>query len=250
MSNETQKADQIAHRLYSKLALVVNHARATHEPLPSAKTDKWVRTSVQLVRAIVLTRLRPLQFNLETPDPETFKEPTRIYRSISTATSVPLFQLQVLLCVPELATNQVLVYLAPDSSRVRIDPVPRYIVLESWNLEYSPHSHNQPHTQDVAPSTMYKHGIPLFRSIFTLLRVLPAWKLARRLRRRVGGNRGGNFSIQLRVDGFDGIDRSEVMTFGEFSRAVTCLYLSSVRLFSLPLFTCTCTLLSALRDRN
>lgn len=42
MSNDTQRADQIAHRLYSKLALVVNHARATIEPPPNAKVDKWV----------------------------------------------------------------------------------------------------------------------------------------------------------------------------------------------------------------
>lgn len=178
--------------------------------------------------------MRLLQFNLETPDPEIFKEHTRIYRSISSAQTVPIFQLQVLLCIPELATNQVLVYLAQDSSRVRIDPTPRYIVLESWNLEYSPHPHGQPYTQDVAPSTMYKHGIPLFRSIFTLLRVMPAWKLARRLRRRVGGNRGGNFSIQLRVDSPDSSVRTdEVMSFGE---------LCVIGLTSIPttLFTSTC----------
>ncbi|KAI0371996.1 hypothetical protein BV20DRAFT_964679 [Pilatotrama ljubarskyi] len=197
MSNDTQRADQIAHRLYSKLALVVNHARATIEPPPNAKVDKW--------------------FNLETPDPEIFKEHTRIYRSISSAPSVPLFQLQVLLCVPELATNQVLVYHAPDSSRVRIDPTPRYIVLESWTLEFVPNqagSHDSDDRIDVAPSTIYKHGIPLFRSIFTLLRVLPAWKLARRLRRRVGGSRNGNFSIQLRVDSPDGSIRADdVLSF-------------------------------------
>lgn len=46
MSNDTQKADQIAHRLYVKLALVVNHARATLEPSPDAKVDKWVGTIV------------------------------------------------------------------------------------------------------------------------------------------------------------------------------------------------------------
>ncbi|KAI0635214.1 autophagy-related protein 13-domain-containing protein [Trametes polyzona] len=197
MSNDTQRADQIAHRLYSKLALVVNHARATIEPPPNAKIDKW--------------------FNLETPDPELFKEHTRIYRSISTTQPVPHFQLQVLLCIPELATNQVLVYVAPDSSRVRIDPIPRYIVLETWALEFVP-NHARPQDSDdrtdVAPSTMYKHGIPLFRTIFTLLRVLPAWKLARRLRRRVGGGRNGNFSIRLRVDGVDGSIRpDEIMSF-------------------------------------
>ncbi|KAH9849313.1 autophagy-related protein 13-domain-containing protein [Lenzites betulinus] len=196
MSNDTQRADQIAQKLYSKLVLVVNYARATLEPTPDARLDKW--------------------FNLETPDPELFKEYTRIYRSISSAPTVPLFQLQVLLCVPELATNQVLVYLAPDSSRVRIDPTPRYIVLESWNVEFTPNharSHDSDDRIDVAPATMYKHGIPLFRSIFTLLRVLPAWKLARRLRRRVGGGRSG-FSIQLRVDSVDSSIRAdEVMTF-------------------------------------
>ncbi|OSD08063.1 hypothetical protein PYCCODRAFT_1402208, partial [Trametes coccinea BRFM310] len=205
MSNDTQRADQIAHRLYSKLALVVNHARATIEPPPSAKVDKW--------------------FNLETPDPEIFKEYTRIYRSISSAPAVPTFQLQVLLCVPELATNQVLVYTAPDSSRVRIDPTPRYIVLESWNLDFIPShagSHGSDDHIDVQPSTMYKHGIPLFRSIFTLLRVLPAWKLARRLRRRVGGARNGHFSIQLRVDSVDGSIRpDEVLSFDNTPATLT-----------------------------
>ena len=68
---------------------------------------------------------------------------------------------------------------------------------------------------------MYKYGIPLFRSIFTLLRILPSWRLARRLRRRVGGNRNGNFSILLRVDGVESsIHRNDILDFGESS--ITC----------------------------
>jgi autophagy-related protein 13 len=43
MSNDTQKADQIAYRYYTKLALVVHNARATVEPKAQAKPDKWVR---------------------------------------------------------------------------------------------------------------------------------------------------------------------------------------------------------------
>ncbi|KAJ8456691.1 hypothetical protein ONZ51_g11976 [Trametes cubensis] len=215
MSNDTQRADQIAHRLYSKLAIVVNHARATIEPPPTAKVDKWVRNLPLLPSATSPQCALFLQFNLETPDPEIFKEHTRIYRSISSASTVPLFQLQVLLCVPELASNQVLVYSAPDSSRVCIDPTPRYIVLESWSIEFTPNhagSQGSDDRVDVAPSTIYKHGIPLFRTIFTLLHVLPAWKLARRLRGRGGGGvgrRNGNFSIQLRVDSVDGSIRPE-----------------------------------------
>ncbi|KZT02810.1 uncharacterized protein LAESUDRAFT_738508 [Laetiporus sulphureus 93-53] len=183
MSNDTPRIDQIAHKFYAKLALVVNHARATVEPSPEAKEDRW--------------------FNLETPGPDILKDYTRLYRSISSAQTVPPFQLHVLLCVPELSNNQVLVYHAPDSSRLRIDPTPKYILLESWDILFAPTAHRRygDDRAEVAPPTMYKHGILLFRSIFTLLRVLPAWRLARRLRRRTGGNRIGNLTIQLRVKG-------------------------------------------------
>ncbi len=42
MSNETQKADQIAFHVYTKLSHVVNHARTTVEPRVQPKVDKWV----------------------------------------------------------------------------------------------------------------------------------------------------------------------------------------------------------------
>ena len=43
MSNDIQKADQIAYRFYSKLALVVHNARSTVENRANTKFDKWVR---------------------------------------------------------------------------------------------------------------------------------------------------------------------------------------------------------------
>ncbi len=57
VSNDTQRADQIAYRFYTKLALVVNHARATAEPNPQTKVDKWVctHTSSGLQRFTILT---------------------------------------------------------------------------------------------------------------------------------------------------------------------------------------------------
>lgn len=45
MSNDIQKADQIAHRFYTKLCLVVSNARATSELKSQTKVDKWVRDS-------------------------------------------------------------------------------------------------------------------------------------------------------------------------------------------------------------
>lgn len=141
-----------------------------------------------------------------------FKEHTRIYRSISSLSTPSSFQLQVLLCVPELTATQILAYLSPDSSRLPIDPTPRYILLESWAIDFLPSNTaggggggrgGQDDRSDVAPPTMYKHSISLFRSVYTLLRILPAWKLARRAR-RPGGTRNGNFTIQIRVESDEG----------------------------------------------
>ena len=46
MSNDIQKADQIAYHIFTKLVLVVNQARVTAEPKSQAKVDKWVGRSL------------------------------------------------------------------------------------------------------------------------------------------------------------------------------------------------------------
>jgi len=163
------------------------------------------------------------QFNLETPDSDLFtKEAREPYRNISLAPAPgpPPLEIQVVLAVPEL-TNEVLVYMSPDSSRVRIEPSPRLIVLETWTLACTPH-HSDEHVNtnaDVALPIIYKHGIVLFRSIFSLLRILPAWKFYKRLRRRTGGvNRNGNLGIKLRVKPLND-DDAGVFNFGECRRS-------------------------------
>lgn len=119
-----------------------------------------------------------MQFNLDTPDSDLFtKEDRERYKSVLTGAPPPL-EVQVLLTVPELTNNQVLVHVPPESSRVRIHPTPRFVLLETFVLDFIPGE------ADVQLPTTYKHGISLFRSLFTLLRVLPAWKLHKRLRRR------------------------------------------------------------------
>ncbi|KAJ3539754.1 hypothetical protein NM688_g6322 [Phlebia brevispora] len=181
-TEDLQKADQVAYRLYMKLALVVNHARATAEPNPGAKVDKW--------------------FNIETPYLDLFKEPARIYRRISTFDPLPMFQLQVLLSIPDVKPGQVLVYTAPDSARAPIEPTPEYILLESWTIDFLPYRAKHNHQNELlntTPPTMYRHGISLFRSIFSLLRILPTWKLVRSRRRLAGSN----FSIAVKAANSD-----------------------------------------------
>jgi autophagy-related protein 13 len=97
--------------------------------------------------------------------------------------------------------------LPPETTRrVRVEPTPRYIVLETWTLSFAPRPAEEDGSIDVALPTIYKHGIPLFRSLYSLLRVLPAWKLYKRLKRRTG------LSIELRVGG-DADHR--ILEFGE-----------------------------------
>lgn len=51
-----QRADQIAHRFFTKFALVVDNARnVASEPREEAKTDKWVSVSVQFVPCLIGT---------------------------------------------------------------------------------------------------------------------------------------------------------------------------------------------------
>ncbi|KAG6896830.1 hypothetical protein C0992_005785 [Termitomyces sp. T32_za158] len=165
-SSDAQRADQIAFHFYTKLFYVVSHARTTN-PSPG-KLNRW--------------------FNLDTPDSDLFtKEDREPYKSVLTVAPPPL-EVQVLLTVPELANNQVLVHVPPESSRVRIHPTPRFVLLETFVLDFIPGE------ADVQLPTTYKHGISLFRSLFTLLRVLPAWKLHKRLRRRTA-----SLGITLRV---------------------------------------------------
>jgi autophagy-related protein 13 len=221
MSNDTtQRADQIAYHFYTKLVLVVSNARSFQEPNEQAKIDKWVRIPAAL-RPLWTLRINSCahpcllcQFNLEIPESSLFKDNTRLYRSVSTAQSTPPFELQVLLSVPELNNNQVLVHVAPDLSRMRVDPPPKFILLETWVINFIPDGSQ--YSGDVAPPAIYKLGIALFRSVYTLLRILPTWKAHRPLRRRVGGGSAGAFTLQLRVRGEGPDDR--ILAFGKSTR--------------------------------
>ncbi|KAG9040395.1 hypothetical protein FS837_000690, partial [Tulasnella sp. UAMH 9824] len=163
-------------------------------------------------------------FNLETPDLDTFKPILEIFKQISTkfpiapvefAVDPPPLIIQVLLSIPQPSYDKVLV-LNHGDNRTRIEPTPRYILLESWRVEMTgrtPKSHGTASSTssppfstssnslfyDVELPTVYKQSIAHFRSVYTLLRVLPAWKLYRRLQEKQTGL-GSGMTLELRVD--------------------------------------------------
>ncbi|KAF5378987.1 hypothetical protein D9757_009111 [Collybiopsis confluens] len=203
MSDAQQK---ITFHFYTKLFYVVNDARAS-ATVETGKTDKW--------------------FNLETPDSDSWtKEGREPYRSISDSRSLPPLEIQVLLTIPDtLANNQVLVYTAPDSSRTPIDSMYKFVLLERWVLNLNLNDSTTPSSplplSDSGSSsggmtlpTLYKHGIPLFRSLYTLLRILPSWKLSKRFRNRRNGTGGLGMQVRVMGDPGSGVDNSAVMDFG------------------------------------
>jgi autophagy-related protein 13 len=248
-----QKADQIAFHFHTKLFYTINQARATEESHSQGKIDKWVR-STQLQSTDSLTTF--IQFNLETPDSDLFtREAREPYRNISLSPppGPPPLEIQVLLSIPELTNNQVLIHRSDDSSvqqpslpttgpsrsQLRIEPTPQSIVLETWTLAFVPHTSNNrlgdqgdyhrltPDKQTtkysycsvLALPTIYKHGIPLFRSLYSLLRILPVWKLYKKLKRRTTGvNRNGHLAISLRVKPSEETDQADdalsILAFG------------------------------------
>ncbi|KAJ7123442.1 autophagy-related protein 13-domain-containing protein [Mycena epipterygia] len=171
---DSAKADQIAFHIFTKLFHVLHAARASDQGPPSGKTDKW--------------------FNLETPIAAPGNTPTSeldLYRSLSSFSSTsaaprPL-TVQILLAVPPPGGGTALVH---TPSRTRVEPQPRLVLLEEWVLAFSPPSSSASSTDeaDVLPPTIYKNAIPLFRALYALLRILPAWRVVRKLAgRRAAG---------------------------------------------------------------
>ncbi|KAJ3989234.1 autophagy-related protein 13-domain-containing protein [Lentinula detonsa] len=206
MSHDAQKADQITFHFYTKLFYILNDARATAPAeIASVKTDKW--------------------FNLETPDSDLWtKEGREPYKTTSAPRLLPPLEIQVLLTIPDsLTNNQVLVYISPDSTRVAIQPTYKYVLLERWTLDlnmkdihssFSDSESSSEGSGSVSPATLYKHGIPLFRSLYSLLRVLPAWKLSKRFKtRRLNGTGALGVQVRVRGDPGSGLDESIVMRF-------------------------------------
>ncbi|KAJ7193104.1 phosphorylated protein that interacts with Vac8p, partial [Mycena pura] len=158
-AGDSAKADQIAFHIYTKLFHVVHVARASEQE-SSGKTDKW--------------------FNLETPLAAPGSTPTSeldAYRALSSTPALRPLVIQVVLAVPPPGGGTALVH---TPSRTRVEPEPRFVLLEEWVLSCTPpaavSSSAATDDTDILPPTIYKNTIPLFRALYSLLRVLPAWR--------------------------------------------------------------------------
>lgn len=158
------------------------------------------------------------KFNLETPDQDFYKQPLSAYKTISVTfpppNVTPPLHVSVLLSIPPNAHGQGLVLVHQyhgdnlgDPSRpaqqprlTRISTIPRAILLESHVITLTPNATTPTaSTSEVELPQVYKQSIALFRSLYTLLRTLPAWKLYQRLRRRGAGFGMLGMDVKVRI---------------------------------------------------
>lgn len=69
------------------------------------------------------------------------------------------------------------------------------LIVERWIIQLDP---TAPSKADEQLPNVYKKGVVLFRSLYAYLRMLPAWKLHRRLARQSGSNGGLRLKYRLR----------------------------------------------------
>lgn len=132
--------------------------------------------------------LTAAQFNIETVDTDAFREELKFWKTIdvsaSSFTKTPPLVIDVVLLTRDLTSNQTLVLLGDFGQRWDVESggarrrlASTEIVLERWTVEWEPFT-----AQDIPelPVT-YKKSIVVFRSLFTLTRLLPAWKLRKKL---------------------------------------------------------------------
>ena len=125
------------------------------------------------------------------------------YRAISRSLYVPPFHVQVLLAVPRISRDEVIVHTFPDAQPELLDQSHSHILLETWTIVHvarTPQGHDE-----YLPHVTFKECTSLLRSIYTMLRMLPAWKLDSRLTKQTHRGSKPKFSVVLRFDSGSGL---------------------------------------------
>ncbi|OQO03983.1 hypothetical protein B0A48_10626 [Cryoendolithus antarcticus] len=181
---ETSKLNQIIQNFHTKAALMICSSRATlpqaYGKSGEARQNKWFNVVLNETEALLedLQDWRRPDLHDDSPPPLEIE----VYLDAS-----QISQTQALTIVDEQGKR----WDVADSLRTSADSSPRLdgapereIVLERWTIEMGEASRYKAAQLNDALPNVYKKGVVLFRSLFTFSRLLPAWKLHRRLSRQ------------------------------------------------------------------
>ncbi|WWC65350.1 uncharacterized protein I303_107968 [Kwoniella dejecticola CBS 10117] len=210
-TGQVSRTDQVLYRFYLKTVGVLVDGRLTHYAGKQAgekKYDKW--------------------FNLILPELAIHKSDLGIYRSISSyqpytevgstpspeSCTIPPLLIAFILDTSDIPNGQALLW-NKGGAKIPIDvglagkgkgkerETRSGIILERWTFSAQTPPPDAPSTSQLAPHTAYRIGIIHFRALFSLIRLLPAYRLFRRLRRSNNGLRMG-----LKLWGAEGYQNS------------------------------------------
>ncbi|WWD20636.1 hypothetical protein CI109_105112 [Kwoniella shandongensis] len=202
IAGQTSRQDQVLYRFYLKTVGVLVEGRLTHygggggKATTEKKKDKW--------------------FNLSLPEIDLHKSDLQIYRSISSyqpysqpeaspsdPCAIPPLLVAFILDTSDIPNGQALLW-NRNGGKVALDTgllsakgkgkekeTRSGIVLERWTLKAQLTPSDAPSSSQLAPHTAYRLGIVHFRALYSLIRLLPAYRLFRRLRRANNGLRMG-----------------------------------------------------------
>ncbi|KAK8217540.1 autophagy protein 13 [Zalaria obscura] len=181
-------ADKLVQHFFSKAALMILSSRVTLSPAYNKdgdpRFDKWFNTWIEdtNVSNSELQEWKTMDVLQQRPSPlviEFFMDMTQFTQN------------QALVIVDEegqrCVVGEALERLGA-SSAVSPTQTPTEVVYERWTISLDDPS-NVPASQLTEPNpNVYKKGVVMLRSLYTYLRLLPAWKLGRRMTRQAGSN--------------------------------------------------------------
>ncbi|KAJ3164592.1 autophagy protein 13 [Geranomyces variabilis] len=207
-----ERAEQIVQNVYTKVAQVIAQARATGLPpgAHSRKANKW--------------------FNLETYDIDSLREQLKYWRAHAVSQPQPLF-IDVYLDISNLGRGQVLMLRDEQTlRRQRMSQESLFVVdrdtglatrhssvlLESWQLTFSQTTPSQP----LELPTVYKKSVAFFRSLYSHARLLPAFRLSRRFKRKPGSMSVGFRVSTARNTPYDEAGLDQLHSTGDMRRGI------------------------------
>ncbi|CAG8671867.1 8188_t:CDS:2, partial [Funneliformis mosseae] len=185
------KADQIVQNFYTKVAQIITQARLIQYDSLSSGTVSSNANLALHPRQTPHHQKKPNKwFNLEIWDSDVYKEDLKYWRhTVTSSTGLPPHPMiiEFFLDTSELPKDTILVITDEILKRRRVDihnsgdnadGKSKNILLESWQLTLS---HPLPDPPPDLP-VVYKKSIAFFRSLYAYVRLLPAFRLYKRIK--------------------------------------------------------------------
>ncbi|MCJ1360022.1 MAG: autophagy protein 13 [Icmadophila ericetorum] len=176
------KLSQVIQNYHTKAALIILQSRVSLPPAYAKgsevrRVNKW--------------------FNVELDETDAYKESIRTWKNCDVVDNrPPAMMIEIFIDTGELTNTQSLAIVDDNGKRWDVEEAlrnafestnrgnrctPKEVILERWHIELGRTIKDFPKDLGTILPRIYKNSIVMFRSLYTYSKVLPTWKLGRRL---------------------------------------------------------------------